>query len=178
MSWSRLEVGKEAQNIDSSIRVRVKEENWLMRLYAKLPWTGEAFLKDTATCIGPLHWYPRDWHGEDVLKAVHHEGEHTRQMRRCGLGISPWLGLIPFFLICLLPLPVGLAYFRFRFELEAESSALLYKLRTGSSPVYVRGELVEFAERLGGAGYFWTWPVSWARRAAERRAFRIIVGDS
>ena len=177
MSWlARKALFDEmARGIDPAIRIRSKGASKLMRAYSKIPWLdSRAFLTQTATVIGPIHWYPDNW--SDISKELHHEGRHTKQQRWLGLGIHPWLGLIPFALAAVMLLPTGLTL-RFWLEMDAETAALRYKYRTGSPARWVRHELVEFAERLAGPGYLWSWPAQWAHVIALRRGDKICGTD-
>ena len=175
MSWLERKEHYQAiaHQIDPSIRLYSKD-NWYWRLYAKLPWLGEEFLRQTASVIGPFHFYPDNW--SDIEKEIHHEGRHTRQQRWFGLGISPWIGLIPFAIASVLLLPAGLTI-RFWLELDAETAALRHKLRTGSNAAYIRASLIEFAETLAGPDYVWSWPRPWAVAIAERKAQKLLASE-
>ena len=161
-----------ARSIDPAIRIYAKR-GWFWRAYSWVPFllsfgmsSRKAFLSDTATVIGPLQFYPEDW--TDIEHEVHHEGRHTRQQRWFGLGIHPWVGFLPWSIAAALLLPAGITI-RFWLELDAESYAIRHKFRTGSSESWARHEIVEFAERLSGPGYLWSWPKGWAKRIATRR---------
>ena len=161
-----------AHAIDPAIRLRRKQDSWLMRTYARLPWVRDGFMDLVATHFGPIVWLPD---GGDTEKMIHHEGRHVQQMRICGLGIHPWVGLwlynalmvfvLPFFFTC-----------RFWFELDAEAHALAYKYSTGSKANFICYELEEFGATLAGPDYRYAWlPKSWARKIARRRAVRIVM---
>lgn len=176
MSWTRERERWEAvaRSIDPAIRLVPKGESRLMRLYARLPWLGREFLERTSTALGPLVFVPAS---ADVEHDLFHEGRHVRQMRWFGLGIHPWVGLVPFAVAAVLLLPLGFTV-RFWLELDAEAFALRRKMRTGSKASYVAHELEEFAGRLAGPGYAWAWlPSSWARRIGRRRAISVIAGE-
>jgi len=172
ISWvySRFIYQEMAKTIDPAIRVYNKNNRfwcWYSRVFR----LNNAFMRETATVIGPLHWYPENW--SNIERELHHEGRHTRQQRWFGLGIHPWLGFIPFALASMLLLPIGLSV-RFWLELDAEAYALRMKFRTGSSAIFIKAELEDFAEELAGRSYLWSWPKIWAIKAAQRRALKII----
>lgn len=165
-----------ARKVDPAIRIYAKR-GWFWRAYSWIPFLlsfgmskRQDFLEQTATVLGPLHFYPESW--SDIEHELHHEGRHTRQQRWLGCGIHPWVGFLPWAILNALVLPAGLT-FRFWFELDAETYALKRKFRTGSAASYIRAELAEFAERLSGPGYLWSWPRPWAIKSAFRRAARI-----
>ena len=175
MSWlaKRDHFQKMACGIDPAIRIYSKN-NAYWRAYSKLPWLGDSFLTQTATVIGPLHWYPENW--DDISKDLHHEGRHTQQQRWIGLGIHPWVGFMPFAVLSVVALPV-LITVRFWLELDAEAFALRYKYRTGSNVAYIRYALVEFADTLSGPDYVWAWPKNWALRIAGRKAVKMLRAE-
>jgi hypothetical protein len=119
------------------------------------------YLDDYVTTIGSTVYVCSDWDGRsdgDRWATMRHEAVHLRQFRRWTL---PGMTL----LYVLLPLPMGLAYFRMRFEREAyeetiRCNAELYGLG------YVRGELRDHViAQFKGGSYGWMWPF---RRALER----------
>ncbi len=119
------------------------------------------YLDDYVTTIGQKVYVCRDWDArtDDARWAtMRHEAVHLRQFRRWTLpGMA--------FLYLLVPLPVGLAYFRMRFERAAyeetiRCEASLYGLD------YVRGTLRDHVlEQFSGPSYGWMWPF---RRSLER----------
>lgn len=149
-----------ANGIDPAIRLYVKRDNWWWRLLGAT---------DSASAYGPLVFIAP---GGDIEHELFHEGRHVQQQRWCALGLSPWLGFVPWAVLNVFVLPV-LFTARFWFELDAETRALNMKIAWGSSRVWARQELVGFADRLAGAGYRWAWPRRWARRIASRRAEKI-----
>lgn len=92
------------------------------------------FIDNWAITLGPVQLYPRDWSEDKVWKVFLHEAEHTRQMKKLGLG-SAWLGFPIFALLYLFLLPIGFNYFRYKFERDAELSKLqhLYTLKALTS---------------------------------------------
>jgi hypothetical protein len=89
---------------------------------------------------------------------MRHELVHLRQFRRYGL-----LGMA--LLYVLMPLPMGLAYFRARFEMEAyeetiRAAASVYGIAYVRAPSF-RDYLVR---QFVGPSYGWMWPF---RRAVE-----------
>lgn len=85
-----------------------------------------------------------------------HELLHAMQAARLGFG-NVWVGLPAFaVLYFLLPLPVGLAYFRYRFELAAY-------LSQGAPDDFI-------IDQLSGRAYGWAWPKSLVTRALANRS--------
>lgn len=80
-----------------------------------------------------------------------HETSHATDCARLGWGIV-WLGLPAWAaLYFLVPLPVGLAWFRWYFERRAYQAE-------GRAP----GEIVKL---VCGRSYGWSWPAAWARKS-------------
>ncbi|HUS66137.1 MAG TPA: hypothetical protein VMZ28_16405 [Kofleriaceae bacterium] len=97
---------------------------------------------------------------------LRHERVHMRQFRR-----FTFAGMTLLYL--LIPLPLGLAYFRARFEKEAyaetiRGSAELYGADHVRSPEFRQDIIGEFT----GPGYGWMWPF---RRAMERWYDRVLA---
>jgi len=117
------------------------------------------FLEDVITTIGPFIFFPTNFEpakADEIDCLIYaHELEHVTQYTRCGLGCA-WLGL-PVFLVlyCLLPLPLGLAWFRYRFERKAflaeDSYSRLFRFN-------VSLDLKGISESLSGKMYFFAWP--------------------
>ena len=98
---------------------------------------------------------------------LRHERVHMRQFRR-----FTFVGMT--FLYLLIPLPLGLAYFRARFEKEAyaetiRGSAELYGEDHVRDPAFREDIIGEFT----GPGYGWMWPF---RRAMERWYDGVLAG--
>ena len=87
-------------------------------------------------------------------QVIAHELVHVQQWARWGLWL--WLSYV------LLPLPVGLAWFRWRWEREA------YLVQIERA-VDRRAEIDRVVEVLW-SGYGWPWPRPWMRRWFERHA--------
>ncbi len=71
---------------------------------------------------------------------------------------ASWLSIVE--AIALLPLSVGLAYFRWRIERAA------YMVQVRASP---RPETIEHVVSVIWTGYLWAWPRPWMRRWFERQ---------
>ncbi|OHD18515.1 MAG: hypothetical protein A2Y38_13955 [Spirochaetes bacterium GWB1_59_5] len=116
--------------------------------------------KHFTTTLGNSIYVPSDWASrseEEHYIILRHERVHMRQQKRLGLGWMP-LGLAVFMLLyALLPLPIGLAWFRYRFERTAyvESLRVHHELHDASE---VRHQLLVYADFLSGPGYGWSWP--------------------
>jgi len=119
------------------------------------------YLSDYVTTIGQTVYVCTDWHARsdgDRWATMRHEAVHLRQFRR-------WTVPLMGFLYLMIPLPLGLSYFRMRFEREAYEETIrcdheLYGID------YVRGILrAHVIEQFTGPSYGWMWPF---RRSLER----------
>jgi hypothetical protein len=114
-----------------------------------------AYLTDYVTTIGQGVYVSSDWDlrsDDDRWSTLRHEAVHLRQFRRYTLpGMA--------FLYLLIPLPLGVAWFRARFEQEAYAETIrcaaekhgLAHVRSG----YFRQHILE---QFTGAAYGWMWP--------------------
>ncbi len=130
------------------------------------------FIYRFATTIGPLQFYPEAWTVYSVERICIHEGRHTRQARWFGLGIHPWVGL-PLFAVfyLVLPLPLGLAWFRYRFELDASKYAWRVGLERGLyDQKYVRVRATQFGNTVCSGKYGWAFPKRWGVKQFKRAA--------
>lgn len=123
------------------------------------------FLNGYYTTIGPVIGLPKGMKPEAANPStLMHEAEHVQQCRSFGWG-NAWVGL-PLFALCylLLPLPLGLAYFRYRFEREAYAVGIEWELMhvrgyLPSGKILLRQQRIEQAvKQLTGPMYGWTWP--------------------
>ncbi|MGE5187302.1 MAG: hypothetical protein ACM31C_34880 [Acidobacteriota bacterium] len=126
------------------------------------------YLDSYQTTIGKTVYVTRDWNDWDPDRryvTLRHEAVHLRQFRRLTLPVMAVLYV-------LLPLPMGLAYFRARFEMEAYEETL-----RASAEVYGIGyaggsELRDHViEQFVSASYGWMWPF---RRQLERWYDRVL----
>jgi hypothetical protein len=109
------------------------------------------------TTIGRTIYYPKDVrHPLAHPTAVEHEFVHVRQWERWGPLF--WLSYL------LLPLPIGLAWFRWRWEREAYLVQLAH--RTDKAVA-----IEQIVEALW-SGYGWPWPRPWMRRWLARQLAR------
>ena len=114
-----------------------------------------SYLDSYQTTIGATIYVTADWDERDPCErycTLRHEAIHLRQFRRWTL---PGMAL----LYVLLPLPLGLAYFRARFEMEAyaesiRATAEVYGPDTPRLPAYRERILAQFT----GPAYGWMWP--------------------
>ena len=145
---------------------------WLVRL---VTFGGNrTFLTQYLTTIGPVIGVPVGWDPKLPQHApvIAHELVHVEQYRKLGIG-SAWVGVVLFGLLyLLLPLPMGLAYFRWRFEREAYARGFTLELEQakvqGDDALTLRGYLIDFGtEQLSGSAYGWAWPRLWVRRWFE-----------
>jgi len=126
------------------------------------------YLSAYHTTLGQRIYVPDGWadKSEDSRYVVLcHERIHMRQFRR-----FTWPGMTLLYL--LVPLPMGLAYFRAHFEMEAyaesvRAAAEVWGLAHVRDPVYRDHILAQF----GSASYGWMWPF----RAANERWYESAV---
>ena len=142
------------------IRVVKKSLFWHQRAAGKalflITFGGQkTYLSHYVTTLGHTIYVPDDfdeWRAEYAIEVLRHEAVHIAQFERYG-----WIGMI--LLYGVLPLPVGLAYFRARLEWEAYEETLwataeLEGLDEARSPE-LRRKLVR---RFTGPDYAWMWP--------------------
>jgi hypothetical protein len=123
----------------------------LMRVCGWLLWLlgNRSFVERYWTTLGRTIYYPgcvTDPLAHPVV--LEHELVHVRQWERWGVLL--WISYL------LLPLPIGLCWFRFRWEREA----YLVELRHAADP---ERELERIVDALW-LGYAFPWPRPWMRR--------------
>jgi hypothetical protein len=113
------------------------------------------YLDSFQTTIGKTVYVTADWDDwtpDERYVTLRHEAVHLRQFRRYTLPVMAVLYV-------LLPLPMGLAYFRARFEMEAYAETI-----RAAAEVYgpARPRDPAFRERIvsqfTGPSYGWMWP--------------------
>jgi hypothetical protein len=166
---------------DSSIILTTKDSwfwracAWLVAIFTFGGISRQRFLSDFGTTLGPVQAYPSSWSSLSTELLIH-EARHTAQARWFGLGISPWLGL-PLMAVAylLLPLPLGLAYFRYMLELDADRATWRQMLRDGMSTQTVLKRAAKFGKLVGGGSYGWAWPG--AEEGFKRAAAKVALED-
>lgn len=140
----------------SGARLRAKSESPLMKVLGVLLRAigNRRFMQEYWTTLGATIYYP-----SSVVEPyahwliLEHELVHVRQWRDWGILFS--------ISYVLLPLPIGLAWFRWRWEREA----YLVQLRAAHDPHSTADAI---ARRLF-ADYGWPWPRPWMRRWFENQ---------
>ena len=152
---------------DYRLRIVKKPDSWLHRAIHKAliveTFGGmREYLDGYQTTIGRTLYVTADWDQRDPSErycTLRHEAVHLQQFRRWTLP-----GMAIFYL--LLPLPVGLAYFRARFEMAAyaESIRAVAEVYGPDYPrqAWYRDHVIE---QFTSPAYGWMWPF---RRALER----------
>jgi len=129
-----------------------------------------SYLDSFTTTIGRRVYVTGDWEAmsrDARYLVLRHERIHLRQFRRYTL-----VGMALLYL--LVPLPLGLAYFRARFEREAYAETIL-----GTAALYGAGHVREasfresIVEQFTGPSYGWMWPF---RGSVERWYDRVLAG--
>lgn len=121
-----------------------------------------SYLDSFQTTIGKTVYVTSDWDQLDPdvrYVTLRHEAVHLRQFRRLSLPIMALLYV-------LVPLPIGLAYFRAHFEKQAyaetiRAAAEVWGTTVAGSQSYRNYVISQFT----GASYGWMWPF---RRGLER----------
>jgi hypothetical protein len=194
MSWlaNREALQAEARKVDPSIILTPKSMwfwqalAWLLTIITFGKIKRDRFLQDFATTVGPLWGLPDDWSDADVRGLIPHEGRHTYQARVCGwfipiLGwipfLAPWVGIpIQMLLYVVLPIPVGLTYFRYYFELDADVHEWANKLEAGIwTKERVWDDALRRAVSVSGADYFYPWPEKWVTNGYRKKADEVIA---
>lgn len=113
------------------------------------------YLDSYQTTLGQRIYITPNWERRshaDRYMVLCHERIHMRQFRR-----FTWPGMTLLYL--LLPLPMGLAYFRARFEMEAYAESI-----RAAAELYGKAHVreAEFRDHIlkqfSGASYGWMWP--------------------
>ena len=114
-----------------------------------------AFLSGYQTTIGRRIYVTSDWEQrsrDDRYIVLRHERIHMRQFRRFTL---PGMAL----LYVMLPLPMGLAYFRARFEQQAYEESIRAAAEIyGAAHVRDNCYRSYILEQFTGPSYGWMWP--------------------
>jgi hypothetical protein len=120
------------------------------------------YLTRYQTTIGNTVWVTPDfgdWDADERYVVLRHELVHLRQFRRYGL-----VGMALLYL--LLPLPIGLAYFRARFEMEGYRETLHATAAVRGVAAVRDPALREWiVGQFTGPAYGWMWPF---KRSVER----------
>jgi len=169
-----------ARKIEPSCRLTTKD-GWFWKVLAVLlhaltfgKMSYSTFLEDYGTTIGPVIASPRAWTALSEGYLVH-EATHAADMRKAGLWIHPWVGIVPFGLVYLLFIfPMGLAWARYRLELRADTARWKHELSAGGTAATIRYHAQRRGEALSGAPYAWAWP--WALEPYKQRAEAVIQG--
>jgi hypothetical protein len=140
--------------------------------------TNRNFLKGYYTTIGPWIGVPEGWEARSLagrIAVLEHELIHVKQCAKFGLG-NAIVGLPLFTLFyLLLPLPIGLAYFRWRFEREAYVHGI--NVRVSIEPHRRQDKIDGAVEQLTSGLYGWTWPFKRTVRAFfEKNVGQVVVG--
>ena len=114
-----------------------------------------SYLDSFQTTIGKTVYVTADWDNwasDDRYVTLRHEAIHLRQFRRLSLPVMALLYV-------LLPLPMGLAYFRARFEKEAYAETIRAAAEVWGSD-YARSveHRKHVIDQFMGPSYGWMWP--------------------
>lgn len=127
------------------------------------------YLDGYHTTIGRRVYVTGDWESlgrDDRYLALLHERVHIRQFRRYTL-----VGMALLYL--LIPLPIGLAYFRARFEREAYAETIRGEAALrGAARVRDPAFRNHILDQFTGPAYGWMWPF---RRSLDRWYDRVLA---
>jgi hypothetical protein len=128
-----------------------------------------SYLDSYQTTIGKTVYVTADWDAtsaDERYVTLRHEAIHLRQFRRYTL---PGMAI----LYVLLPLPLGLAWFRARFEQEAYAESIRAAAEVWGIDYPRRTPYREhIIEQFTGASYGWMWPF---RASIERWYDRVLA---
>jgi hypothetical protein len=128
------------------------------------------YLDGFQTTIGKTVYVTSDWDELSVeyrYCTLRHEAVHLRQFRKWTL---PGMALA----YVLLPLPMGLAWFRAHFEKEAYAESIRSAIEVyGRAHVNKPSYRSSIIEQFTSASYGWMWPF---RRSMERWYDRVLQG--
>jgi hypothetical protein len=114
-----------------------------------------SYLDSYQTTIGSTVYVTEDWHAwppDQRYVVLRHEAVHLRQFRRFTL---PGMAI----LYLLIPLPVGLAWFRARFEKEAYAESIRVAAEVWGAEFPRRRDYRDHViAQFTGASYGWMWP--------------------
>jgi hypothetical protein len=181
MSWvdEKERYSAIARSFDSAIKL-ITKDGWVWKVLAALVHvftvggtTYSRFLHKYGNGIGAIIASPRVWLKLSEGYLVH-EATHCQDMRKAGLWIHPWVGLLPYGIAYIfLPFPFGFAFFRYWLELRADVARWRYELRNGlKGPDQIRSHAKARGQSLFGGAYGCAW--LWARRGYRRRAEAVI----
>jgi hypothetical protein len=126
------------------------------------------YLDGYQTTIGRTVYVTADWAtrpADERYVTLRHEAVHLRQFRAWTL---PGMAL----LYLLVPLPLGLAYFRMRFERAAYEESIRAAAEVWGAAYPARpGYRSRILEQFTGPSYGWMWPF---RRSLERWYDRVL----
>jgi uncharacterized membrane protein len=170
-----------AQNYFPSLRIRYKNESWLMKIIGAILFFNKGFMTDYITTIGSTVYFPsREFVANHAASAdiiLLHELIHIHDAQRLTrllfsilylfpqilalmffpLLLISWKLALPF-LLFLLPVP---AYFRMQFEKRAYLTSLYALKRLSKRLVFLpllKSQEILFIDQFVGAGYYWMWP--------------------
>lgn len=137
--------------------IRRKSHSTFMKVLALLLFFNKAFMTSYVTTIGRWMWTPENWDNwddETKERILRHEAVHLCQQRRLTFPLYALLYL-------LLPLPLGLAWFRARLEWEAYSETIR-SLAESKGLAYVQDVTTRgvFISYFTSGAYGWMWPFS------------------
>jgi hypothetical protein len=141
-------------------RVRRKEDDRLQRAIHRALMIltfgrMKRYLTDYQTTIGWTVYVSADWEErprDQRWITMRHEREHLRQFKR-------WTRPLMALLYLLIPLPVGLAYFRARFEKQAYREGLRAQAELEGIDAIRAPELrARIVRKFTGPDYGWMWP--------------------
>lgn len=151
---------------DFNLQLKKKEETPWCKALAKVTDAVLGLFTDTkrkgfmdrCTTIGNVVYFPQGWtygaNPEWDLEMLRHELVHVRQFSCLSLFGSKPVGVILFLLLyVLLPVPLGLAWFRYNLERKAFLMTIRTRLEIGKPP-----NIDKYVDCLTGPLYGYAWP--------------------
>lgn len=162
------------------IHIVKKSQYWHQRAAGKaLYWVTlggqNRYLSDYVTTLGHTIYVPDDfdtWPAHRALEVLRHEAVHVEQFERYGLPLMVLLYGV-------LPLPMGLCWFRARLEWEAyeESLRAIYEIE-GKQAAHDPDLHDEIIRRFVGPDYGYMWPFPKTIRRWIQKALKTIEREN
>ena len=166
-----MDLHADYERLAATVRIVPKDRVWHQRaihhlLRVMTLGAQSHYLDRYVTTLWHTVYVTRDWESraiEDRWATLRHELVHVRQFERWGVLMA--------MAYLLLPLPLGLAWFRMRFEREAYEETLRAHFELGGRAAVEKLRAHVVAQFTSGA-YGWMWPFP---RAVARWFDRVVA---
>jgi hypothetical protein len=141
---------------------------WIIYLITFGTVSPEQWRANTAISAAGHIFLPEAWNTNMVLEKIPHEARHTTQQADAGLG-GPLVGMIPWLLLYISPIPIGLALGRCFLEIDAKKTE--WKLMRNDE---ILESAYRFAKNLSSSKYLYAAPEFITRAWCEHVAKGVI----